>query len=114
DVSLLDTVTALLTNQAERVLAAGERPTRLGNRHASIAPYDTFDVADGVLVLAIGNDTQWQKFCAALGLDALGADARYLSNAGRVHAYDELRARLAATLRPMSRDPLVARLRAAG
>jgi len=114
DVSLLDTVAALLTNQAERVLAAGETPSRLGNRHASIAPYDTFDVADGVLVLAVGNDSQWQKFCAALGFDALGGDVRYRTNEGRVRAYDELRARLATALRPMARDPLVARLRAAG
>jgi crotonobetainyl-CoA:carnitine CoA-transferase CaiB-like acyl-CoA transferase len=114
DVSLLDTVAALLTNQAERVLAAGETPSRLGNRHASIAPYDTFDVADGVLVLAVGNDSQWQKFCAALGLDDLGADVRYRTNEGRVRAYDVLRARLATALRPMARDPLVARLRAAG
>ena len=114
DVSLLDTVVALLTNQAERVLAAGETPSRLGNRHASIAPYDTFDLADGVLVLAVGNDSQWQKFCAALGFDALGGDVRYRTNEGRVRAYDELRARLATALRPMARDPLVARLRAAG
>jgi len=114
DVSLLDTVAALLTNQAERVLAAGETPSRLGNRHASIAPYDTFDLADGVLVLAVGNDSQWQKFCAALGFDALGGDVRYRTNEGRVRAYDELRARLATALRPMARDPLVARLRAAG
>ena len=113
DVSLLDTVAALLTNQAERVLSAGETPSRPGNRHASIAPYDTFDVADGVLVLAVGNDTQWLKFCAALGLDELGGDVRYRTNEGRVRAYDELRARLAAALRPMARDPLVARLRAA-
>jgi crotonobetainyl-CoA:carnitine CoA-transferase CaiB-like acyl-CoA transferase len=114
DVSLLDTVAALLINQGERVLAAGETPTRLGNRHASIAPYDTFDVADGVLVVAVGNDGQWQKFCGALGLDTLGNDARYRTNAGRVEAYEKLRAELAAALRPLARDRIVAKLRSAG
>ena len=65
DVSLLDSVAALLTYQASRHFATGEVPARAGNRHLTIAPYDTFETADGVLVLAVGNDTLWQRFCAA-------------------------------------------------
>jgi crotonobetainyl-CoA:carnitine CoA-transferase CaiB-like acyl-CoA transferase len=80
----------------------------------TIAPYDTFDAADGVLVLAVGNDTQWQRLCDALGLDALGAEARFSTNAGRVVEYDALHASLAAVFRQHALGPLVDRLRAAG
>ncbi|HUF46679.1 MAG TPA: CoA transferase, partial [Vicinamibacterales bacterium] len=69
DVSLLDSVAALLTYQASRYFATGESPPRAGNRHLTIAPYDTFDAADGVVVLAVGNDDQWQRLCATLGLE---------------------------------------------
>jgi len=114
DVSLLDSVAALLTYQAARYFATGIAPARTGNRHMTIAPYDTFDAADGVLVLAVGNDTQWQRLCDALGLDALGADARFSTNAGRVVEYDALHASLAAVFRQHALGPLVDRLRAAG
>ena len=114
DVSLLDTVAALLTFQGQRVLSANETPSRSGNRHTSIAPYDTFDAADGVLVLAVGNDRQWQTFCGAIGLTGPAADARFATNAGRVRAYDELREIVAAAIAPLALGPLVEKLRAAG
>ena len=63
DVAMLDSVAALLTYQAGIVFATGASPGRLGNRHPSIAPYDTFETADGPLVLAVGNDDQWGRFC---------------------------------------------------
>ena len=74
DVSLLDSVAALLTYQASRHFATGEIPARAGNRHLTIAPYDTFETADGVLILAVGNDTLWQRFCRAVGRDDLAGD----------------------------------------
>jgi formyl-CoA transferase/CoA:oxalate CoA-transferase len=114
DVSLLDSVAALLTYQATKYLATGEVPTRTGNRHMTIAPYDTFDAADGVLVLAVGNDTQWQRLCDTLGLDALGADPRFTTNAGRVVQYEALHALLSAAFQTRPLAPLVDRLRAAG
>lgn len=114
DVSLLDSVTALLTYQASRFLTAGEVPERSGNRHMTIAPYDTFDTADGVLVLAVGNDEQWRRLCEALGLDPLKADARYTRNQDRVVHYESLRTELARAFGQKAADPLVARLRAAG
>src|SRR5204863_6090920 len=91
DVGLLDSVASLLTYQAHRYFVTGEAPVRTGNRHSAIAPYETFDARDGVLVLAVGNDDQWQKFCAAAGLEALRADSRFTTNADRVRHYAELR-----------------------
>lgn len=114
DVSLLDSVAALLTYQASRYFATGTVPDRHGNRHASIAPYDTFDTADGVIVLAVGNDSQWQSFCAVMRAPDLGADARYRTNAGRVEHYPALNAALSPLLRAWRLDELVAVLRHAG
>jgi formyl-CoA transferase/CoA:oxalate CoA-transferase len=114
DVSLLDSVAALLTYQATKYLATGEVPSRTANRHMTIAPYDTFDAADGVLVLAVGNDTQWQRLCETLQLVALGTDERFRTNAGRVVHYDPLRTGLADVFSRHELGPLVDRLRAAG
>ena len=80
----------------------------------TIAPYDTFDTADGVLVLAVGNDVLWQRLCQALGLGALGADARFATNEGRVRAYDALRASRAPVLATRELSPLIDQLRQAG
>jgi crotonobetainyl-CoA:carnitine CoA-transferase CaiB-like acyl-CoA transferase len=114
DVSLLDAVTGLLTYQVARYFATEAAPERTGNRHMTIAPYDTFDTADGVLVLAVGNDVLWQRLCQALGLGALGADARFATNEGRVRAYDALRASLAPVLATLELSPLIDQLRQAG
>ena len=114
DVSLLDSVAALLTYQASRHFATGEVPTRTGNRHMTIAPYDTYETADGVLVLAVGNDSQWRRLCVVLGLESLQADARYQTNAGRVTHYGGLRPALAEVFRTRHTDPLVDSLRREG
>lgn len=114
DVSLLDSVAALLSYQAGRYFATGEVPTRTGNRHMTIAPYDTYVTADGVLVLAVGNDTQWARLCAALGLDPLAGDPRFSTNAARVTNYGTLRGILAKALATRALDPLVATLRTEG
>ncbi len=114
DVGLLDSVAALLTYQASRYLATGESPERAGNRHLTIAPYDTFDTADGVLVLAVGNDQQWQRFCGALGLESLAADERFRTNASRVTNYGSLQPLVAAALETLTLESAVATLRKAG
>ena len=114
DVSLLDSVAALLTYQAGRHFATGEVPQRTGNRHSTIAPYNTFETADGVLVLAVGNDAQWRLLCSALGASELGADTRYRTNADRVANYETLSASLSPILKQWKLDPLVATLRNAG
>ena len=114
DVSLLDAVTSLLTYQAGRYFATGESPERTGNRHASIAPYDTFATADGTLVLAVGNDAQWLRCCEVLGMDEAARDARFATNAGRVEHYPELRAALDRALGRVTLADIVTRLRDSG
>jgi formyl-CoA transferase/CoA:oxalate CoA-transferase len=113
DVGLLDAATSILTYQASRHLVSGETPERHGNRHMTIAPYDTFDAADGVLVLAVGKDSQWQKLCAVLDTPELAADARFATNASRVTNYDALHDALAAVLARRSLDELIRSLREA-
>jgi crotonobetainyl-CoA:carnitine CoA-transferase CaiB-like acyl-CoA transferase len=114
DVSLLDSVAALLTYQASRYFASGEVPARTGNRHMTIAPYDTYEAADGVLVLAVGNDMQWRRLCGALGLGNLEQDDRYRTNAGRVTHYEALQPALADAFRSRKLGPLVDLLRREG
>jgi crotonobetainyl-CoA:carnitine CoA-transferase CaiB-like acyl-CoA transferase len=111
DVAMLDAVTALLTYQAGNFFASGQVPTRLGNRHPSIVPYETFAASDGDFVLAVGNDDQWQRFCAVAELPD---DRRFATNRQRVTAYDELRPFVADRLRTKPRQHWIERLNAAG
>lgn len=114
DVSLLDAVASLLTYQAGIYFTTGHAPGRMGNRHPSIAPYDTFDAADGVLVLAVGNDGQWRAFCAMAGLDPLADDERFATNRARVVNYAALRPELERVLARRTRREWVERLVPAG
>jgi len=91
DVAMLDSVTALLTYQASIAFATGGTPTRMGNRHPSIAPYDTFPSVDGEFVLSVGNDDQFDRLARVLGRPEMAKDARFLTNADRVRNYDALR-----------------------
>jgi crotonobetainyl-CoA:carnitine CoA-transferase CaiB-like acyl-CoA transferase len=114
DVGMLDVVTALMSYQAGRYMVTGDSPPRSGNRHLTIAPYDTFDTRDGVLVLAVGNDRQWQTLCATFGLAALGAAEAFRTNEGRVVNYAALRRELEPFFRARALEDLVATLRGAG
>ncbi len=98
DVALFDSVMATLCYQAQGYLLTGEEPRRLGNRHPSLAPYETFETADGYLTLGVGNDTLWQRFCRAVASPASpGLDQpRFKINSGRVENYADLRAELEA------------------
>ena len=111
DLAMLDAVTALLTYQAGIYFATNIPPGRLGNRHPTIAPYETFEAADGEFVLAVGNDELWRRFCAVAGLD-LGA--RFATNRQRVEGYHELRPILADRLRTRRRADWIASLTSAG
>jgi crotonobetainyl-CoA:carnitine CoA-transferase CaiB-like acyl-CoA transferase len=111
---MLDAVTALLTYQAASAFATGATPSRMGNRHPSIAPYDTFAAADGEFVLAVGNDEQFSRLCAVLNRPELCADARFKTNQDRVRNYDELRAALLPPLAAWTRADLLSALTAAG
>jgi len=90
DTSMLGGQAALLTFQAARLFANGTPPGRGGNRHPTIAPYESFQAADGWVNVACGNEGMWQRFCEALGLRALRSDPRFATNADRVRHREEL------------------------
>lgn len=97
-VDLLSSLLGGLVNQASSYLATGVPPRRMGNRHPSIAPYETLRCADGPLAVACGNDRQFGRLCATLGLPGLATDARFADNPSRVAHRDALVARLEAAL----------------
>jgi crotonobetainyl-CoA:carnitine CoA-transferase CaiB-like acyl-CoA transferase len=111
DLAMLDTVAALLTYQAGNYFASGKVPARLGNRHPSIVPYETFSASDGDFVLAVGNDDQWRRFCAVADLPE---DPRFATNRQRVTNYDAVRPFIAERLRTQPRQHWIDRLNAAG
>jgi crotonobetainyl-CoA:carnitine CoA-transferase CaiB-like acyl-CoA transferase len=114
DVGMLDSTAALLTYQSGAYFATGAAPKRLGNRHPTIVPYETFEASDGDFVVAAGNDALWRAFCRTCGLDALGEDPRFATNQQRVMSYDEIRPIIAKQLRTRTRDEWIAALKAAG
>ena len=99
DIGMLDTTAALLTYQAANWFANGRIPPRQGNRHATIAPYETFTTKDGDIVIAVGNDPTWQKFCPAIGLPELAGDSRFTTNKDRMEHYEAMRPPIAAAFR---------------
>src|SRR6266511_4070703 len=113
DLSLLDVQVAALANQAESFLVTGEPPRRLGNAHPSIVPYQAFATADGHLVLAVGNDAQFARFCEVAGRPDLAGDPRFATNAGRVEARAVLVPLLAPLLASRTTAAWVAALEAA-
>jgi crotonobetainyl-CoA:carnitine CoA-transferase CaiB-like acyl-CoA transferase len=98
DVSLLGAALSALVNQAQNAWA-GAVPSRLGNAHPNIVPYETFAAADGELAVAVGSERQWARFCAALDMPELAADARFATNGDRVVNRDVLRPLIAERLR---------------
>jgi crotonobetainyl-CoA:carnitine CoA-transferase CaiB-like acyl-CoA transferase len=113
DLSLLDVQVAALANQAESYLVTGAPPRRLGNAHPSIVPYQAFPTADGHLVLAVGNDGQFARFCAVAGRPELAVDPRFATNAARVTARGELAGILAGLFATRATADWVAALEAA-
>ena len=91
DIAMLDSVAALLTYQAGIYFVTGAPPKRFGNAHPTVAPYETFQAADGEVVLAVGNDDLWRQFCRVAGLEAYAEDPRFATNRERVRNYDVLR-----------------------
>jgi crotonobetainyl-CoA:carnitine CoA-transferase CaiB-like acyl-CoA transferase len=107
--ALLDVQVATLANQAMNFLASGVSPQRRGNSHPNIVPYQAFQTADGHIILAIGNDAQFERFCRLSGRDELAIDARFCSNSDRVKYRDVLVPQVAAImLQKSSADWLVA------
>ena len=96
DMALLDVQSAVLANQNMNYLISGKPPVRLGNAHPNISPYEVVPTADGYLILAVGNDGQFRRLCAILGIDTYADDERYATNKARVANSNEVRAFISA------------------
>lgn len=114
DISLLDTQIACLANQAMNWLVGGVDPGRLGNRHPTVVPYKTFDVADGTIIIAIGNDGQFRAFCTLMGVPQLAQDERFVTARARLINRDAIEAEVQRLVANEPGLPLIDRLAAAG
>jgi len=114
DANLLDSQIAWLTYQAQNWLVSGEAPARHGNAHPNIVPYDTFPAADGHLILAVGNDGQFRRFCAVAGHPELADDPRFVTNADRIAHRDALTGILRPLIATRPRDAWLTDLEAVG
>ncbi len=114
DMSLFDTATSILANQGMNYLASGVSPSRLGNAHPNIAPYQVFAVADGHVIVAVGNDSQFRKLCEALDATHISANALYQSNKSRVAHRLDLQGELQPLLKKHTRTATLALLESAG
>ncbi|MEE2690872.1 MAG: CaiB/BaiF CoA-transferase family protein [Pseudomonadota bacterium] len=114
DVALFDCQIAMLANQASNYLVSGKAPTRLGNAHPNIAPYQVFRTADGYIIVAVGNDGQFAAFVRAAGLPGLAEDERFRTNRARVAEREALIAIIAPKLLERTNADWFAALEAAG
>ncbi|MFN9450841.1 MAG: CaiB/BaiF CoA transferase family protein [Rubrivivax sp.] len=112
DMALLDTQVAMLANLGANYLVSGKVPRRAGNAHQNIVPYQVFEVADGHLILAVGNDGQFRKFCEVAGCAELASDTRFAHNADRVRHRETLVPLLAERLKRRRKDEWLAALEA--
>ena len=113
DMALLDTQVAMLANLGANYLVTGVAPARAGNAHQNNVPYQVFEAADGHLILAVGNDTQFARFCAVAGCAPLATDQRFARNADRVRHRETLVPLLAEIVRQRSKQDWLAALEAA-
>ena len=113
DMALLDTQVAMLANLGANYMVTRQAPRRAGNAHQNIVPYQVFEVADGHLILAVGNDGQFARFCAVAGCADLPQDPRFASNANRVRHRDTLVPLLAERLKLRTRNDWLSTLEAA-
>ena len=113
DMALLDTQVAMLANLGANYLLTRQAPQRAGNAHQNIVPYQVFEVADGHLILAVGNDGQFARFCAVAGCADLPQDPRFASNANRVRHRDALVPLLAERMKKRTRSDWLSALEAA-
>ena len=114
DGALVDTQVGVLANQALNFLVSGDVPARIGNAHPNIVPYQVFPVADGHIIIATGNDSQYTKLCGVLGEPSLADKAEYKDNKARLAHRGELIAKLSELTRRMTSADLLAKLEAVG
>ena len=114
DIALLDSAVSVLGLPAGIVAATGKSPGRLGNGHPSLAPYEPYPAADGLVVVAVANPRLWSRFCAAVGAGALEHDPRFASNTDRLANRQALNALIRDLFKDQTVDSLIERLGAAG
>lgn len=114
DISLLDTQISWLVNAGTNYLADRQLPTRLGNGHPNIVPYQVFSTADAPMILAVGNDAQFRRFCEVAGVEKLASDERYATNPMRIHHRAALCELVDNVLRTRPRATWLRELEAAG
>lgn len=114
DLALMDVAVATTANQALNYLASGTAPERLGNAHPNIVPYQVFDCSDGHVIIAVGNDGQYRKFCRILGLDHLADDPAFATNPARLENREVLVPQLAAKMRDWTKAGIMAACEGAG
>ncbi len=114
DMALLDVATSVMANQAMNYLASGKAPGLMGNAHPNLAPYAVFDCKDGWLILATGNDGQYQRLCGILGLADMATDPQFLTNADRIANRAVMTDRLTAATKTWAKADLLAACEAEG
>ena len=114
DMALLDVAVAVTANQAMNYLTSGVAPGRMGNAHMNLTPYQVFDCADGHIIIATGNDAQYQRLCRLLGLGEMAQAPEFLRNADRIANRDEMTRRLTQATMQRSRADLLAACEAEG
>ncbi|WP_263913901.1 CoA transferase [Achromobacter sp. 79A6] len=114
DIALLDSHVALLANQNSNYFNSGVAPTRAGNAHQNVVPYQVFAACDGHLIVATGNESQYRAYCTAIGAAELGDDPRFATNRLRVTNRDTLVALLTEIMGQGKRDDWIAKLEAVG
>lgn len=114
DIGLVDTQIAWLINAGTNYLTSGEEPVRQGNQHANIVPYQVFEASDGYVIIAVGNDSQYGKFCDLIGRPDLAENEAFSTNVGRLANRDRLIAILSDIVRTWRKDDLLAGLDARG
>lgn len=107
DMALLDVATSIMANQAMNYLVSGTPPGLMGNAHPNLAPYAVFDCADGWIILATGNDGQYQRLCAILGLDDMARAPAFVTNADRIANRAEMTARITEATKRWSKADLL-------
>lgn len=114
DMALFDAQMSVLANQNLNYLVSGNAPVQMGNAHPNIAPYEVLPVKDGHFILAVGNDGQFQKFCAVVGLENIATDPLFATNSARVANRVALREKMVAALSGFGREALLGLLEKAG
>ena len=114
DMSLLDTAVSVMANQALNYLSTGTAPERTGNYHPNLTPYQVFDCADGHIIIATGNDGQYQRLCGLLGLADMAEAPEFLKNSDRITNRDKMVSQLMQKTKTFSKDALLSACEAAG